>query len=136
MDLDKLKYNSEGLLPVIVQDFNNGQVLMMAYADREALEKTIDTGKTHFWSRSRNKLWMKGEESGNTQHVKEMYIDCDSDTVLVTVEQNGAAALRHSAHQIQPKPLTTCTALSRTENETRKRARTWPVFSRKDSTRF
>lgn len=91
MDLDKLNYNAEGLVPVIVQDSESGQVLMMAYADREALQKTIDTGKTHFRSRSRQKLWMKGEESGNTQQVKEMYIDCDSDTVLVTVEQKGVA---------------------------------------------
>lgn len=91
MDLDQVKFDDKGLVPVIVQDAGNGQVLMSAYADREALQKTVETKRTHFWSRSRQKLWMKGEESGNYQDVKNIYFDCDSDTVLVLVEQNGVA---------------------------------------------
>ncbi len=91
MDLDNIKFDDKGLVPVIVQDAENGQVLMFAYANKESLQKTVETGKTHFWSRSREKLWMKGEESGNTQTVKAMYIDCDNDTVLVEVDQKGVA---------------------------------------------
>ncbi|MEQ9618053.1 MAG: bifunctional phosphoribosyl-AMP cyclohydrolase/phosphoribosyl-ATP diphosphatase HisIE [Deltaproteobacteria bacterium] len=91
MDLDEIKYDDKGLVPVIVQDIKNGQVLMLAYANRESLEKTLDTGKTHFWSRSRQELWMKGEESGNVQDVKDIFFDCDLDTVLVLVEQTGVA---------------------------------------------
>ena len=91
MDLDQVKYDDKGLVSVIVQDFQNGQVLMFAFANREALEKTLQTGRTHFWSRSRGRLWMKGEESGNVQEVKEMYFDCDVDAVLVLVDQKGVA---------------------------------------------
>jgi phosphoribosyl-AMP cyclohydrolase / phosphoribosyl-ATP pyrophosphohydrolase len=91
MDLDDIKYDDKGLVPVIVQDAENGQVLMFAYANKESLQKTVETGNTHFWSRSREKLWMKGEESGNTQTVKAVYIDCDNDTVLVEVDQKGVA---------------------------------------------
>ena len=91
MDLDDIKFDDKGLVPVIVQDAANGQVLMFAYANKESLQKTVETGNTHFWSRSREKLWMKGEESGNTQTVKAMYIDCDNDTILVEVEQKGVA---------------------------------------------
>jgi phosphoribosyl-ATP pyrophosphohydrolase/phosphoribosyl-AMP cyclohydrolase len=91
MDLDQVKYDEKGLAAVIVQDFQNGQVLMFAYANREALEKTIETGRTHFWSRSRGQLWMKGEESGNVQDVKGIYFDCDRDAVLVLVDQKGVA---------------------------------------------
>ena len=91
MDLDDIKYDDKGLVPVIVQDAGNGQVLMFAYANKEALQKTLETGNTHFWSRSREKLWRKGEESGNTQTVKAIYIDCDNDTVLIEVDQKGVA---------------------------------------------
>ena len=91
MDLKKLRFNNEGLLPVIVQDAQSGQVLMLAYANREALEKTVETGRTHFWSRSRKKLWNKGEESGHFQDVDEIFVDCDCDAVLVTVRQTGVA---------------------------------------------
>ena len=91
MDPEKLKFNEQGLLPVIVQDVSSGQVLMLAYANKEALEMTVRTGRTHFWSRSRKKLWNKGEESGHFQDVKEIFVDCDSDTVLITVEQTGVA---------------------------------------------
>ena len=91
MDLEKLKLSDEGLLPVIVQDSSSGRVLMLAYANKEALEMTVRTGRTHFWSRSRKKIWNKGEESGHFQDVKEIFVDCDCDTVLITVEQTGVA---------------------------------------------
>jgi phosphoribosyl-ATP pyrophosphohydrolase len=91
MNIDDIKFDERGLVPVIVQDAENGQVLMMAYANKEALQKTLETGKTHFWSRSRNKLWVKGEKSGNFQRVKDIFLDCDRDTVLVLVDQEGVA---------------------------------------------
>jgi phosphoribosyl-AMP cyclohydrolase len=90
-DMSKLKYDEAGLIPAIVQDFESGTVLMMAYMNREALEKTIATMETWFWSRSRKNFWHKGETSGNVQKVKEVFYDCDRDTLLVKVEQNGAA---------------------------------------------
>jgi phosphoribosyl-AMP cyclohydrolase len=88
---DRLKFNSDGLIPAIIQDHETGRVLMMAWMNRASLEKTIATGKTHFWSRSRQKFWMKGESSGHTQAVKDIAFDCDGDTLLVQVEQIGAA---------------------------------------------
>ncbi len=81
-----------GLLPVIVQSEKNGKVLMLAYMNELAWNKTIETGKAHYWSRSRQKLWMKGEESGNIQLIREISIDCDSDTILLKIEQIGGAA--------------------------------------------
>ena len=89
--LEKVSFNDEGLLPVIVQDINRGEVLMMAWMNREALEKTLDTGKTHFWSRSRKRIWLKGEASGHYQLVKEIRVDCDEDVLLIKVEQVKAA---------------------------------------------
>lgn len=86
-----LKFDPNGLIPAIVQDAVSGQVLMMAWMNREALSRTIQTGKTHFFSRSRNKLWLKGESSGHIQHVKSIAVDCDADVLLVKVEQVGAA---------------------------------------------
>jgi phosphoribosyl-ATP pyrophosphohydrolase/phosphoribosyl-AMP cyclohydrolase len=91
MDLKQIKFNEDGLVPVIVQDVSSGQVLMLAYANKDAIQKTIDSGKSHFWSRSREKLWMKGEESGNVQDIKELYYDCDIDTILYLVQQTGVA---------------------------------------------
>lgn len=91
MDLDNIKYDEKGLVPVIVQDSQSGQVIMFAFANRESLQKTTETGKMHYWSRSRGKLWMKGEESGNTQSVKSLHIDCDNDAILAVVEQKGVA---------------------------------------------
>jgi phosphoribosyl-AMP cyclohydrolase len=88
---DDIKYDSHGLVPVVVQDFQNNEVLMVAYMNRESLQTTLETGKTHFWSRSRQKYWMKGESSGHTQEVKEIFIDCDADCVLMKVEQKVAA---------------------------------------------
>ncbi len=81
-----------GLLPVIAQDCSSGEVLMMAYMNPLAWEKTLETGKVHYWSRSRQKLWLKGETSGHVQVLKEAYVDCDRDTILVKVEQLGGAA--------------------------------------------
>ncbi len=81
-----------GLLPVIVQSADNGKVLMLAYMNELAWNKTLETGKAHYWSRSRQKLWMKGEESGNIQLVRDIFIDCDSDTILLKIEQIGGAA--------------------------------------------
>lgn len=91
MNIDELKYNEQGLLPVIIQDHRSGRVLMLAYANSEAIKLTIDTGFTHFWSRSKNRIWNKGEESGNKQKVKDIYLDCDKDTLLIIVEQTGVA---------------------------------------------
>jgi phosphoribosyl-AMP cyclohydrolase len=90
-DLSGLKYNEDGLIPAIVQDSASGVVLMMAYMNRDAAEKTMATGETWFWSRSRKTYWHKGETSGNVQKVKEVLYDCDRDTLLVKVEQKGAA---------------------------------------------
>src|SRR3990172_13324518 len=91
MDIKNLKYDSNGLIPVIIQDWKNGDVLMLAYMNEESLNKTIETGFTDFWSRSRNKLWKKGETSGNEQIVKEINYDCDNDTLLIKAEQKGVA---------------------------------------------
>ncbi len=80
-----------GLIPVIVQDAGSREVLMLAYANEEALKKTLSTGYAHYWSRSRKKLWMKGETSGHTQKIKQVTTDCDYDTLLYVVEQKGPA---------------------------------------------
>jgi phosphoribosyl-AMP cyclohydrolase len=81
-----------GLLPVIVQDFATSEVLMLAYINEEAWRQTIATGKAHFWSRSRQKLWLKGESSGHFQIIKDILLDCDEDTIVFKVEQQGGAA--------------------------------------------
>jgi phosphoribosyl-AMP cyclohydrolase len=85
------KFGPDGLIPCITQDHATGEVLMFAFMNAESLTHTLRTGKATYWSRSRNKLWMKGEESGNVQYVKELYTDCDQDVVLIKVEQTGAA---------------------------------------------
>jgi phosphoribosyl-AMP cyclohydrolase len=95
--LENLKYDANGLIPAIVQDHATGQVLMMAWMNRESLARTVETGKTHFFSRSRNKLWLKGESSGHVQTVRSLSTDCDQDVVLVKVEQVGAAC--HEGYQ-------------------------------------
>ena len=81
-----------GLVPVIAQDWRTGEVLMLAYMNDEAWQRTLETGKVHYFSRSRNKIWLKGESSGHVQVVKEILLDCDLDTVLIKVEQKGGAA--------------------------------------------
>jgi phosphoribosyl-AMP cyclohydrolase len=89
--LTQLRFDANGLIPAIVQEHKTGKVLMMAWMNREALERTVATNQTHFFSRSRNKLWLKGESSGHVQHVKAIRTDCDADVLLVEVEQIGAA---------------------------------------------
>ena len=89
--LDGLKFDAAGLIPAIVQDWQTGEVLMMAWMNRESVERTVATGRTHFYSRSRGKLWLKGESSGHVQAVKSIATDCDRDTLLIKVEQAGAA---------------------------------------------
>ncbi len=89
--LNKLKFNGDGLIPAIIQDYKTKEVLMMAYMNLESLGKTIKLGKTCFWSRSRKEYWVKGMTSGHFQHVKAVYYDCDADTLLIKVQQIGAA---------------------------------------------
>lgn len=89
--LQSLKFDSHGLIPAIIQDNATGEVLMMAWMNADSLAKTIETGKTHFYSRSRNKLWLKGESSGHTQDVISVQTDCDKDCLLIKVVQHGAA---------------------------------------------
>ena len=88
---DNLKFDSSGLIPAIVQDAQSKAVLMMAWMNRQSIQKTIETGMTHFFSRSRNKLWQKGETSGHIQRVQSIRVDCDGDVLLIEVEQTGAA---------------------------------------------
>jgi len=89
--LADLKFDANGLIPAVVQDADTGEVLMVAWMNRTSLQESIRTGKTHFWSRSRQKQWMKGETSGHTQEIREIRTDCDADVVLVKAKQNGAA---------------------------------------------
>jgi phosphoribosyl-AMP cyclohydrolase / phosphoribosyl-ATP pyrophosphohydrolase len=89
--IEELKFDATGLVPVIAQDLRTGTVLMLAYADREALERTVESGRAHFWSRSRRELWEKGGTSGNIQTVVEVRVDCDGDAILYRVEQSGPA---------------------------------------------
>ena len=88
LDFSKL----DGLIPAVVQDYKTNEILMQAFMNEEAWKKTLETGKSYFYSRSRKKLWMKGEESGNIQLVKEILVDCDEDSVVLKVEQVGKAA--------------------------------------------
>lgn len=90
--IDSIKYDDKGLVPAVVQDAKDGELLMVAYMNREALLETINTGRGVFFSRSRNKLWRKGEESGNFQKVHSMALDCDKDCVVIKVEQIGGSA--------------------------------------------
>ncbi len=88
-----LNFNKgNGLLPAIAQDYETGEVLMLAYINEESWQKTLETGKAHYWSRSRNNLWLKGESSNHVQLIKEILVDCDEDTVVFKVEQLGGAA--------------------------------------------
>ncbi len=88
---NKLKWTEEGLIPAIIQDVHTGRVVMMAWMNRASLEKTLETRRTWFWSRSRKKFWMKGESSGHVQVVRDVSFDCDGDVLLMQVEQTGAA---------------------------------------------
>jgi phosphoribosyl-AMP cyclohydrolase len=91
VDLDQVAFDDRGLVPVVTQDVETGEVLMLAWANREALERTLDEGRMVYWSRSRGKLWRKGDTSGHTQHWEELRVDCDADVVLARVHQEGAA---------------------------------------------
>ncbi len=88
----QVRYNDDGLVPAIVQEHQSGQVLMMAWMDEEALRRTLDSGRSWFWSRSRNEYWCKGETSGDRQFIRHVYYDCDGDTLLLAVEQEGRGA--------------------------------------------
>ena len=98
MKIPELNYDKNGLIPAIIQDAGSNEVLMMAYMNKESLEKTISSGQTHFWSRSRNKIWKKGETSGHLQEVKSVLYDCDKDTLLIKVLQKGPGAC-HTGHR-------------------------------------
>ncbi|SOB71812.1 phosphoribosyl-AMP cyclohydrolase [Anaerobutyricum hallii] len=91
ISFDKFKLNSDGMIPVITQDYKTNEVLMLAYMTKESFEKTLETGKMTYFSRSRQELWTKGDTSGHYQYVKSLDIDCDKDTILAKVEQIGAA---------------------------------------------
>ncbi len=95
--IDQLKFNADGLIPAIVQEQKTGRVLMLAYMNRASVQKTLELGKTVFWSRSRQKFWIKGESSGHFQIVKDLAFDCDADALLVQVEQTGPAC--HEGYQ-------------------------------------
>ena len=90
--------NDDGLIPAIAQDYETGEVLMLAYINEESWAKTLETGNATYWTRSRQKLWMKGESSGNVQKIKEILVDCDDDTVVFKIEQLGGAAC-HTGHR-------------------------------------
>jgi len=97
--LDEVKWNADGLVPAIAQEADGGTVLMMAWMNREALAETVRTGRAVYWSRSRGKLWRKGEESGHEQLVREVRLDCDGDTVVLVVEQKGGIACHTGRHR-------------------------------------
>ena len=107
--IDQIRYDERGLVPAIVQDYLDGTVLMMAWMNRESLQKTLETGRTWFWSRSRAELWPKGETSGHVQNVKSIRYDCDSDALLVVVEQVGDIAChtgeRSCFHQVEGQKI-------------------------------
>ncbi|SFI49383.1 phosphoribosyl-AMP cyclohydrolase [Nitrosomonas sp. Nm34] len=90
--LNKINWSADGLIPVIAQDEKSGKVLMVAWMNREAVKLTVETGEAVYWSRSRKKIWRKGEESGHVQKVKAIYLDCDEDVILLTIEQMGGIA--------------------------------------------
>lgn len=90
--LDEIKWDANGLVPAIAQDARSGKVLMMAWMNRESLQLTVDEGRAIYWSRSRQKLWRKGEESGHVQSIREIRLDCDADVILLSVEQVGGIA--------------------------------------------
>lgn len=104
MRLDELRFDDRGLIPVIVQDVGSGAVLMLAWANREAVERTLATGQVHFWSRSRQALWRKGETSGHTLEVVEMAADCDGDALLARARPTGPACHRGTRSCFEPNP--------------------------------
>jgi phosphoribosyl-AMP cyclohydrolase len=103
--LDEINWDAGGLVPVIAQDYKTGKVLMFAWMNREALQQTHDTKQAVYWSRSRNKLWHKGEESGHIQHIHEIRVDCDEDVILLSVEQVGGISCHTGRHNCFFKKL-------------------------------
>lgn len=97
VDLEKIKYDDKGLVPAVIQEGRSGKVLMVAYMNEESLKKTVESGETWFYSRSRQQLWHKGETSGHFQKVRQIDVDCDADTLLIQVDQTGAAC--HTGHK-------------------------------------
>ena len=96
--LDTINWSADGLIPAIAQDKNNGKILMVAWLNRAALPRTVESGEAVYWSRSRKKLWHKGEESGHTQKISAIHLDCDEDILLLSVEQKGGIAC-HTGRQ-------------------------------------
>ena len=96
--LDEVRWTADGLVPVIAQEAGSNKILMFAFMNREALQLTVETGQAVYWSRSRNKLWRKGEESGHVQKVHEIRLDCDEDVILISVEQLGGIACHTGRH--------------------------------------
>ncbi len=120
--LDKVKWNDQGLVPVIAQEAESGTVLMVAWMNREALTETASKGRAVYWSRSRQKLWEKGEESGHVQEVKEIRLDCDNDVILLQVEQRGGIACHTGRHncffqQLQGQKWVAVDPVLKTEEE-------------------
>lgn len=103
--LDDIKWNEDGLVPAIAQETGTGKVLMMAWMNRESLELSVKEGRAIYWSRSRNKLWRKGEESGHVQTIKDIRLDCDNDVILMEVEQLGGIACHTGRHNCFYKQL-------------------------------
>lgn len=97
--LDEIKWDADGLVPVVTQEAATGQVLMLAWMNREALALTVQQGRAVYWSRSRQRLWFKGEESGHLQQVREIRLDCDGDVLLLEVEQQGGVACHTGRHR-------------------------------------
>jgi phosphoribosyl-ATP pyrophosphohydrolase/phosphoribosyl-AMP cyclohydrolase len=131
--IDDLRFDNQGLIPAVVQEAATGELLMVAWMDRVAVEATLRTGLAHFWSRTRRALWQKGETSGHVQHVQAVYVDCDADTLLVQVRQEGVAC--HTGHRTcffralaGPEPVT-ATMLDRLEGIVRDRKVTAPAGS-------
>jgi phosphoribosyl-AMP cyclohydrolase len=103
--LDDIKWDADGLVPVIAQELGSGKVLMMAWMNREALKLTVEEGRAIYWSRSRDKLWRKGEESGHVQKLHDIRLECDNDVLLLTVEQLGGIACHTGRHNCFYKQL-------------------------------
>jgi phosphoribosyl-AMP cyclohydrolase len=120
--LDSVKWNEHGLVPAIAQEAGSGQVLMVAWMDRAALAETARSGKAVYWSRSRRKLWRKGEESGHEQRVRDIRLDCDNDVILLIVEQTGGIACHTGRHrcffqQLQGQDWVTVEPVLKPQNE-------------------
>ncbi len=103
--LDEIKWSDDGMVPAIAQEAGSGKVLMLAWMNREALQLTVEEGRAVYWSRSRNKLWRKGEESGHVQIIKDIRLDCDNDVILLQVEQKGGIACHTGRHSCFYKQL-------------------------------